>query len=127
MVLVLIALESLLVLGVSLFLSVANVYFRDVKHFIAIAMQALFYSTPIVYPISVVPDDVDVVGLTIPLGAIYRLNPLVQTVQAFRDVLYDLRFPPLDTMLYLIGWGVGALAFGYWFFERHQRRLAEEV
>ncbi len=50
MVLVLIALESLLVLGVGLFLSVANVYFRDVKHFIAIALQALFYATPIVYP-----------------------------------------------------------------------------
>jgi ABC-2 type transport system permease protein len=127
MVLVLIVLETLLVLGASLFLSVANVYFRDVKHFIAIAMQALFYSTPIVYPISVVPDDVDVLGLTIPLGDIYRLNPLVQTVQAFRSVLYDLRFPPLDTMLYLIGWGIGALAVGYWFFERHQRRLAEEV
>jgi len=103
MVLVLMALQTLFVLGTSLFLSVANVYFRDVKHFIAIAMQALFYSTPIVYPLSVVPDDVDVLGITIPLGDIYRLNPLVQTVQAYRSVLYDLRFPPLDTMLYLVG------------------------
>jgi ABC-2 type transport system permease protein len=127
MVLVLMAIETLLVLGASLFLSVANVYFRDVKHFIAIAMQALFYATPIVYPLSVVPDDVDVLGITIPLGDIYRLNPLVQMVQAFRAVLYDLRFPPLDTMLYLIGWGIGVLAAGYWFFDRHQRRLAEEV
>jgi ABC-type polysaccharide/polyol phosphate export permease len=127
MVLVLIALETLFVLGVGLFLSVANVYFRDVKHFIAIAMQALFYATPIVYPISVVPDTAEVLGVSIPLGTIYRLNPLVQIVQSFRAVLYDLRFPPLDSMLYLIGWAVGALVFGYWFFERHQRRLAEEV
>jgi ABC-2 type transport system permease protein len=127
MLLVLILLETLFVLGCGLFLSVANVYFRDVKHFIAIAMQALFYSTPIIYPISVVPETADLAGLEIPLGTIYRLNPLVQMVQAFRDVLYDLRFPPLDTMLYLVGWSVGMLLFGYWFFERHQRRLAEEV
>jgi ABC-type polysaccharide/polyol phosphate export permease len=127
MVLVLVALETLLVLGVGLFLSVANVYFRDVKHFIAIALQALFYATPIVYPISVVPDTADIAGVEIPLGTIYRLNPMVQTVEAFRSVLYDLRFPPLDSMLYLIGWGIGAVVFGYWFFDRHQRRLAEEV
>jgi ABC-2 type transport system permease protein len=127
MVLVLIALETFLVFGVGLFLSVANVYFRDVKHFIAIALQALFYATPIVYPISVVPDTADVAGVEIPLGTIYRLNPMVQTVEAFRSVLYDLRFPPLDSMLYLIGWGIGAVVFGYWFFDRHQRRLAEEV
>lgn len=127
MVLVLIFLETLLVLGAGLFLSVANVYFRDVKHIIGIAMQALFYSTPIIYPLSVVPDTADVLGLEIPIGDIYRLNPLVQMVQAYRSVLYDLRFPPLDTMLYLIGWSVGVLLIGYWFFERHQRRLAEEV
>ena len=127
MVLVLILLETLLVLGAGLFLSVANVYFRDVKHFIGIAMQALFYSTPIIYPLSVVPDTADVLGIEIPIGDIYRLNPLVQMVQAYRSVLYDLRFPPLDSMLYLIGWSVGVLLVGYWFFERHQRRLAEEV
>ena len=127
MLLVLILLETVFVLGCGLLLSVANVYFRDVKHFIAIAMQALFYSAPIIYPISVVPDTVDVAGIEIPLGTIYRLNPLVQMVQAYRAVLYDLRFPPLDTMLYLLAWSVGMLVFGYWFFERHQRRLAEEV
>jgi ABC-2 type transport system permease protein len=127
MVLVMIAIETLFIFGISLLLSVANVYFRDVKHFIAIAMQALFYSTPIVYPISVVPDTADFLGMEIPLGTIYRLNPLVQLVQAYRDVLYDLRFPPLDTMLYLVAWAVGVLVFGYWFFDRHQRRLAEEV
>jgi ABC-type polysaccharide/polyol phosphate export permease len=127
MLLVLMALETVFVLGAGLVLSVANVYFRDVKHFIGIAMQALFYSAPIVYPISVVPDTANVAGITIPLGTIYRLNPLVQIVQSYRAVLYDLRFPPLDTMLYLVLWSVGLLLFGYWFFEKYQRRLAEEV
>jgi ABC-2 type transport system permease protein len=122
-----IALEALFVIGVGLFLSVANVYFRDVKHFVAIAMQALFYSAPIVYPISVVPDDADVFGITIPLGTIYRLNPLVQFVEDFRDVLYDLRFPPLDSLLYLVVWAAALCFLGYRFFVRHDGRLPEEV
>src|SRR6266536_1985669 len=54
--LLLVAIESLFVLGIGLMLSVLNVYFRDVKHFIGIALQALFYSMPIVYPISVVEN-----------------------------------------------------------------------
>ena len=51
--LVLVAIQTVFVLGIGLMLSVLNVYFRDVKHFIGIALQALFYSAPIVYPISV--------------------------------------------------------------------------
>ena len=37
-------------------LSVLNVYFRDVQHFVGIALQVLFYSAPIVYPITLVPE-----------------------------------------------------------------------
>jgi ABC-type polysaccharide/polyol phosphate export permease len=42
-------------------------------------------------------------------------------------VLYDLRFPPLNDLLYLIVWAVGLLAVGLWVFGRLDRRLAEEV
>ena len=122
-----IALMTVFVVGIGLFLSVANVYFRDVKHFVAIAMQALFYSAPIVYPISVVPDDVDFLGREIPIGEIYRLNPLVHFIENFRAVLYDLRFPPLGSTLYLIGWTAASLVLGYRFFIRHDGRLPEEV
>jgi ABC-type polysaccharide/polyol phosphate export permease len=56
MLLVLVAIQTVFVLGIGLMLSVLNVYFRDVKHFIGISLQALFYSAPIVYPISFVED-----------------------------------------------------------------------
>src|SRR5712691_1768994 len=49
------AIQTVFVLGIGLMLSVVNVYFRDVKHFIGISLQALFYSAPIVYPIRFVP------------------------------------------------------------------------
>ena len=47
--------------------------------------------------------------------------------ECFRDVLYDLRFPPLVDLAYVIVWAVGAFVFGMWMFCRLDRRLAEEV
>jgi ABC-2 type transport system permease protein len=116
--LVYVALLAAFVLGLGLVLSVTNVYFRDVRHFVSIAMQVLFYSTPIVYPLSVVPDK---------WLWLYELNPLVRFIEAFRNVLYDLRFPSLVTTLYLVAWSAGMVAFGLWVFSKLDRRLAEEV
>jgi ABC-type polysaccharide/polyol phosphate export permease len=123
----LVALQTLLVLGVGLALSVLNVYFRDVKHFMVLVLMALFYSVPVVYPVSLVPKESTVLGIDIPVRAIYNLNPLVQMIDCFRAVLYDLRFPDLDALAYFALWAVALLFGGLALFGRLDRRLAEEV
>ena len=123
----LVVLETCFVLGVSFILAPLNVYVRDVKHFVSIALQALFYSAPIVYPIRLVPETADVAGVEIPVRAIYELNPLVPMINCFRAVLYDLRFPPLGDLVYFSVWAIALLFIGHWFFGRLDRRLAEEV
>jgi len=45
----------------------------------------------------------------------------------YRDVLYDLRFPDLGSLAYVIGWSAVLLWFGWWVFSRLEPRLAEEV
>lgn len=127
MVLLLVALETCFVLGVSFILAPLNVYVRDVKHFVAIALQALFYSAPIVYPIRLVPKSTEALGMSIPLRDIYSLNPLVRIIGCFRAVLYDLRFPPIGDLAYFAAWAIALLFIGHWFFGRLDRRLAEEV
>src|SRR5680860_302495 len=126
-VLVLVAIQTLFVLGIGLLLSVLNVYFRDVKHLMGIVLQALFYSAPIVYPLSLVPEKAELFGWVFPLRRIYELNPLVTIVGTYRDVLYDLRFPPFNDVAYLLAWSVGLFAVGFWVFNRLEPRLAEEV
>ena len=56
MVIVLVALQTLFVIGIGLLMSVLNVYFRDVQHFVSILLQLWFYATPIIYPLSLVHD-----------------------------------------------------------------------
>ena len=76
-VLLLVALQSVFVVGIGLLLSVLNVYFRDVQHLMAILLQFWFYSTPIVYPLDVVPPTVGLFGVDLPVRALYELNPMV--------------------------------------------------
>ncbi len=85
LVLVLVALLAAMLLGVGMALSVLNVYFRDVKHFVNIALQILFYSAPIVYPPTLVPEYKDILGIDVPVRFLYDLNPLVRFIEAFRE------------------------------------------
>lgn len=125
--LVIVVIQTFFVLGIGFLLSVLNVYFRDVQHLIGILLMALFYSAPIVYPIRYVPHEAHWAGMTIPVRAIYDLNPIVQFVNCYRNVLYDLRFPPALSLLYLIAWSGVFMAIGLAVFHKLDRRLAEEV
>jgi ABC-2 type transport system permease protein len=127
LVLVLVAIEAVFVVGIALALSVCNVYFRDVQHFVNILMMVLFYTCPIVYPIRYVPRTAHVFGTEIALRQIYRMNPLVRFIEVFRDVLYNLRFPALWDLCYIVLWAAATFALGMWVFARLDRRIAEEV
>jgi ABC-2 type transport system permease protein len=124
MVLLLVAIEVVFVLGLALMLSTAAVYFRDLQHLLGIVLQVWFYSAPIVYPMSYVQDKIGTTGWKITL---YNLNPLVRFVEAFRDVLYDMRFPPIDHFVYLVGVSVASLVAGMAVFTRLEGKIAEEL
>jgi len=114
--------QACLALGIGLVLAVANVYFRDVQYFVTIALQVLFYSTPIAYQVGLVEAKIGSDGLLL-----YRLNPLVDLIEAYHHVLYDLRMPSLGWMAYVLAWAVGLLVLGMRLFSRFESRLAEEL
>ncbi len=126
-VVLLVAVQAVFVIGIGLLLSVLNVYFRDVQHLMAILLQFWFYSTPIVYPLTVVPTTVELFGFDLPLRAVYELNPMVRFVEAYRDLLYDLRFPGVGDIAYLLAVSALALAIGLVVFNRLEPKLAEEL
>jgi ABC-2 type transport system permease protein len=125
--LLLVAIQTVFVLGIALVLSVLNVYFRDMKHLVGILLQAMFYTAPIIYPIRLVPDRAVVLGWDFALRDLYELNPLVRLLSAYRDVLYNVRFPQLTDLAYISVWAAVSLGVGLWVFTRLEGRLAEEV
>jgi ABC-2 type transport system permease protein len=108
-------------LGISLMLSVANVYFRDTQHFVSILMQVWLYATPIMYPISIIENEKP--GLV----RLYRLNPMERFTEVFRNTIYDGRWPSLEDTLFVVIVALVVLILGYAVFKRYEGRLAEEL
>lgn len=110
-------------LGAGLMLSVYNVLYRDVGYLVGIGMNVLFYATPIVYPITLVPEEVG--GL--PARRLIELNPMTQVVGWMRDGFYLLEWPSprgvavtgLVALVVLVG--------GWALFDRKARLVTEEL
>jgi ABC-2 type transport system permease protein len=84
--------------GIGLMLSILNARFGDVQYIVAVALSALYFLTPVLYPMSLLEGQNEL------LGWIIRLNPMSWYVQAMHDVMYTLVAPPL--------WEIGALLVG---------------
>ena len=120
-------LQTLFVLGFSLTLSVLVVSFRDVQHLFGIFLQFWFYATPVVYPLSIVPERATLFGYDIPVLALYQLNPMVRFVEVYRDLLYHLRTPTLSTIAYLVVVTALSCVVGVLVLRRYEPGLAEEL
>lgn len=114
---------AIFALGIGLVLSVWNVRYRDVGYLATIALQFLFYVTPIVYPLSLIPER----AMGLPVRDIIRLNPLSQFTEASRELLYGLDWPGLLRLglMALISLAVGA--GGWMMFKVRTRDIAEEL
>jgi ABC-type polysaccharide/polyol phosphate export permease len=110
-------------LGVGLIVSIYNVYYRDVSYLVTIALQALFYATPIIYTINLVPEDMR----GIPARRLVELNPLTQMVNFSRDIFYLQRMPSAATVIGLAVSSVLIFAVGWWLFGRKALTVTEEL
>jgi len=84
----------LLTLGLSmslgLLLGVFNVFMRDIGQVVPVVLQAMFWLTPIVYSVEILPPDV---------RDVFKLNPLFPLVTAYHDVLLYERAPDWWSLL----------------------------
>lgn len=113
---------TVFVTGLSLFLSAANVFFRDLSHLWGIVLQMWFFLTPVVYPAELVKNK-------LPGWAfwLYEHMPMAVAVRLFRTLLYDLRYPSIQQFAYLLLWGVLVLWIGWSVFKRLAPRFPEEL
>ena len=110
--------EYLLILGFVFILSSVTVYLRDLEHIIGVVIQALFYATPIVYSMSMIPKAFDWV---------FKINPMAYVIQGFRDTLYYQTMPDLHGLAIISVFSLILLYVGYKIFYRLQKNFAEEL
>lgn len=98
-------------LGVGLILSAITVKFRDIMHLYSVFVTALMYLTPVIYPMSILPEW---------LKPIVLLNPITNILQMFRDVMLYHSLPGLQSMIIAVVECVIILAFGLYVFYKNQ-------
>ena len=86
---VLIGITLLLSIGVGLILGVLNVFMRDIGQVVPVLLQALFWLTPIVYVITILPEGTQ---------HWFRKNPLFPLISSYQNVLVYGQPPMLDEL-----------------------------
>lgn len=84
-------LSASLSISIGLWISVINVTYRDVSAVLALALQVIFYCSPIAYPIASAPSG---------LKLILTLNPITPIIEGYRFCFLGGAFPSPTMLLY---------------------------
>jgi lipopolysaccharide transport system permease protein len=82
----------------SIALAYIAVYLRDVSYLLTVLLNALYWTVPIVYPMSVVPEDKRV---------FFEYNPFYILIKPIREVLYYGNIPSVEMMIF--GFGIASI------------------
>lgn len=98
--------------GVSLMLSALAVYFIDVREMFSVVLTALMYFTPVIYPLSIIPEH---------FLRFFKFNPLLYFIRIVRAPVYEGTLPPMEAVGIASVLAAVALIVGWTIFRRLSR------
>lgn len=114
----LMAVTTALALGLGLVLGVLNVFMRDIGQVVPVVMQFLFWFTPIVYMVNIIPEE-------------YRfclaLNPLIPIITGYQNVLLYNRAPDWAGLGMVALIALLLLAFALLLFRKAGRDMVDQL
>lgn len=120
--------QVIFTVGVALFLSTLNVFYRDTQVIMEVVMLAWFFLTPIFYPIDILPQSKILFGLALDVRRlVYILNPMASLIASYRVMLYSGAPPAFDFLFRTFVTAVVVFLLGYGIFLRYSKIFAEEV
>jgi lipopolysaccharide transport system permease protein len=111
-------LQFALTLSLAYLVASANVVFADTQHLVGVILLLLFFLSPIFYDANSVPEH---------LQPLYRLNPLVRLLDAYRAVLMEGAQPDWPSLVAPCLLAIGLLFVGYRFFAGMSYRFVDEL
>jgi lipopolysaccharide transport system permease protein len=130
-----VALQTMLILGFALIAACLNVFYEDVRFIVGALLNILFFLSPVVYVWEYAQHGIE---QRFPaLASFYLLNPMAVILTLYRKVLC----PPMDTqgtpyrdmplplayIVYTIAFSVCICVLGYWVFNRYKWTFAERA
>jgi lipopolysaccharide transport system permease protein len=114
----LVALQMMLCAGLGMVLGVLNVFFRDVGQLFGICLQFWFWLTPIVYPISILPEW---------LQSLLQFNPLTSLIASYQNVFLYGQWPLWSSLLPAFVIGAVFCAIGLRLFRQRVGEMVDEL
>lgn len=105
--------------GIGLMLSVQNARYGDVAHIVTVGLGALYFLTPVLYPLSLAEQHGPI------FATILKFNPLTWYVEAMHDAMYSLTMPEWYVIPAILFVGFAVFWLGLSFFDRASRDLRE--
>jgi lipopolysaccharide transport system permease protein len=104
--------------GLGLILGVLNVFIRDIGQVVPILMQVWFWFTPIVYPVSIIPEY---------LRGTMELNPMFPIVSAYHTILVYGQRPHLGEVAVIVSVSLVLMAIGLFMFRRAAPEMVDAL
>jgi len=108
-----IALHFAFTLGLCLLVATANTFFRDCGHLVGVFIQAWYFLTPIIYPITEFEGK----------EWWFWLNPAFFYIEIFHDILCDGLWPRLSIILIAVALAIVSLGIGYVTFKSNEDKM----
>lgn len=106
--------QLVLSVGLALCMSTITVYFRDVQNAMSYIARILFFTTPIIYPLRLLPAG---------LVAVLKWQPLFGLFAAYQQIVGG-GTPSVTYVVLAVAWSVVLLLVGAYLFMRHERDFA---
>jgi len=107
-----------LALGLGMIFSSLNVKYRDIKYTIPFLIQLGLFVTPVIYPISILPDKYKL---------FVALNPMTGIIEAFRSTVIPNKQIDFWLLLYSVIVSLLIFLFGLMYFRKTEKEFADLV
>ena len=113
-----VVLQSAMTIGIVLALAAGTAYFRDIRHFLEIALMVMFWTTPIIYDFQIIPK---------PWRWPVLLSPMSPFVLAYQQIFYYGRLPDPEVCIVAAAYATVAFFGGFAIFTRVQHDFVEQI
>ncbi|WP_110877227.1 ABC transporter permease [Franconibacter helveticus] len=100
--------------GLGLIFSIVSVFLRDMQYLIGVLLQALYFMTPIIYPVDAVPEQ---------YKWVFSWNPMYYFVDLFRDPIYNSQLPNTHSIQLCLIFAAVSFVLGLYVFKVNDKKI----
>ncbi|MDV7104204.1 ABC transporter permease [Vibrio sp. TH_r3] len=108
----------LFAVGLGITLGVLNVFFRDIGQLVGVGIQLWFWGTPIIYPLNILPEKIQIIVM---------LNPLTTIFNALQMIIVRGQVPNFYSLLPVFILSVILCVFGIKLYRKHSNEMVDEL